>query len=256
MHFRNLYLVIVLALASPQYGSNPFVGRWKIDEANSHIAGNTDSVTAAGPNVWKFQFGNFSWTVKADGTDQPTPFGTTAMKVVNPTTWQFSNKTNGKPAGDETWVLSADGRSMTRTFTAPNDNGEMTNGVEMMKRTSGTSGFQGTWESTAVQMPFTEIDIFANGEDGVTLRIPADGTTYSLKFDGKDYPEQGPRIPAGLTVSARRTGDRTVQAQTTLNGKPFDTEDWEISADGNTFKYTEHDAGSEHPVQIVLHRMQ
>jgi hypothetical protein len=77
---------------------------------------------------------------------------------------------------------------------------------------------------------------------------------YSLKFDGKDYPEQGPRIPAGTTVSAKMTGKLTAQATTKLNGKVFDNEDWEVSPDGMTFTYTEHDAGSDKPALIILHR--
>jgi hypothetical protein len=86
------------------------------------------------------------------------------------------------------------------------------------------------------------------------VHVPADGTMYSLKFDGKDYPEQGPRIPAGTTVSAKMTGKLTAQATTKLNGKVFDNEDWEVSPDGMTFTYTEHDAGSDKPALIILHR--
>jgi len=59
----------------------------------------------------------------------------------------------------------------------------------------------------------------------------------SLKFDGKEYPEHSPRLPAGITVSAEMTGARTLRAHTRLNGKVFDTEDWEVSADGKTFTY-------------------
>ena len=148
------------------------MGRWKIDEAKSHFTGAIDSVTAAGPNTWTFQYGAFSWTIKADGADQPTPFGETAMKVVNPSTWQFINKTNGKLSGDETWTLSADGQSITRTFGGQKENGERFSGYETVKRIAGTSGFAGTWESTDVKMTFTEVDIEPNGADGITLRLP------------------------------------------------------------------------------------
>lgn len=246
----------VLAWSAGVYAANPFVGKWKIDPSKSRMARTSDSVAAAGPNTWTFQYGAFTWTVKADGTDQPTPFGNTvSMKVVNRSTWEFTNKNNGKPIGTETWVLSGDGKSMMRTFRGRKENGEPFTGVATMKRTAGASGFEGVWESTEVKMPFTEIDIEANGDDGITLKIPEDGTTYSLKFDGKDYPEQGPRIPAGMTVSARMAGARTARATTKLNGKVFDTEDWEVSADGSTFTYTEHDPGVAQPVVVVLRRL-
>ena len=57
-----------------------------------------------------------------------------------------------------------------------------------------------------------------------------------------------------MTVSAKMTGARRVKATTKLNGKPFDTEDWELSADGLTFTYAELDAGTEKPTVVVLHR--
>lgn len=50
------------------------------------------------------------------------------------------------------------------------------------------------------------------------------------------------------------TGKLTAQATTKLNGKVFDNEDWEVSPDGMTFTYTEHDAGSDKPALIILHR--
>ncbi len=78
----GLALILFLTLQA----TNPFVGKWKIDQAKSHLTGATDSVKASGPNTWAFQYRSFSWTVKADGTDQPTAFGTTALKVLNPTT--------------------------------------------------------------------------------------------------------------------------------------------------------------------------
>ena len=253
MHVNHLF-GLALILSYTLQATNPFVGKWKIDQAKSHVTGAADSVKSLGPNTWEFQYGNFSWTVKADGTDQPTPFGTTTLKVLNPTTWQFTDKTDGKPTGTETWALSPDDKTMTRTFIGKKEDGEQFSSVVTVKRTAGTAGFEGTWEITAVQMPFTEIDIEPNGDDGITLHVPADGTTYSLNFDGKDYPEQGPRIPAGTTVSAKFTGARTAQATTKLNGKVFDNEDWEVSADGMTFTYTEHDAGSGKAAIIILQR--
>lgn len=249
-------LALALALASAASTANPFIGKWKIDEAKSHLTGDTDSVTRAGPNAWTFHSGAFSWTVKADGTDQTTPFGTTAMKVVNATTWEFTNKSNGKLTSTETWVLSPDGRSMKRNFNEQTGNGGSSSGSEIVKRTSGSSSFEGTWQSTELRMSFTEVDVEPNGDDGLTLHLPEDGTHYSVKFDGKDYPEEGPRLPDGMTVSAKMTGPRTIRAITKLNGKAIDNEDWEISADGQTFTYTQRDADTTtNPAVIVLHRM-
>jgi hypothetical protein len=254
MHLSILGMVMALSCAS--HATSPFVGKWKIDEASSHIAGTSDSVSAAGPNTWKFQYGAFSWTVKADGTDQPGPFGeTVSLKAISSSSWEITNKSNGKTTSTETWILSADGKSMTRQYAVKNESGKSATSVSTMKRTAGTAGFEGTWESTEVKLPFTEVDIEANGDDGVTMRLPEDGTHYSLKFDGKEYPEEGPRLPAGMTVSAKMTGARSVQVHTRVNGKLFDTENWEVSANGLTYTYKEQDEGVDKPMVVILHRM-
>jgi hypothetical protein len=235
--------------------ADPFVGRWKVDTAKSQLTGSISSIASAGPNTWTFHEGVYSWTIKANGTTQSTPFGDTAMKVVDARTWQFAHSNNGKPAGTETWVLSADDKTVTWTSTGQKENGEVFSSTGTMKRIAGNRGFEGTWESAEVQLSFTEVDITPNGDDGITVILPEDGTTYSLKFDGREYPEHGPRLPAGVTVSATRTSSRAVKAITYLNGKAFDEEEWEVSEDGNTYTYTQRDATSLKPARIILHRI-
>jgi ABC-type oligopeptide transport system substrate-binding subunit len=88
------------------------------------------------------------------------------------------------------------------------------------------------------------------------VRVRSRNRRDSLKFDGKEYPEHSPRLPAGITVSAEMTGARTLRAYTRLNGKVFDTEDWEVSADGKTFTYKQLDEGTTEPVVIVQHRIE
>jgi hypothetical protein len=248
-------LAVALLWSSAGSAEDPFVGRWKVDTAKSQLTGSIYSIATAGLNTWTFDDGAYSWTIKADGTPQSTPYGNTALKLLDARTWQFADTNNGKPTGTEIWALSADGKTMTWTLTGQKENGEAFSSVVTMKRIAGKSGFEGTWESSEVQLPFTEVDIAPNGDDGITVTLPEDGTTYSLKFDGKEYPEQGPRLPPGVTVSATRTGARTVKAITRLNGRPFDEEEWEVSEDGNTYTYTQHDVGSAKPRRIILHRM-
>lgn len=258
MPWKCFWIVVTIALASSALeAENPFVGKWKIDPTKSHMTGSRDSVTAEGANQWRFQYGAFSWTVKADGSDQPTPFGSTvSMQVENASTWQFTNKSDNKIISRETWLLSADGKSMSRTFNSEGPNGEPTSGVTSMKRVAGTGGFEGTWETTDVKLPFTEVDIEPNGNNGITVLLPEDGTTYSLQFNGQEYPEHSPRLPAGVTVSAELTGTRTVRVHTRQNGKSFDTEEWEVSPDGRTFTYKQQDEGTPGQAVIILHRLE
>jgi len=244
------------AFAATVPAASPFSGKWKFNAAKSKLTGTTDSVAAAGANTWKFTYGSFSWTVKADGTDQPTPFGTTvALKALSPFKWEITDKAKGKVAATETWELAADGKSMTRTSTGKREDGTSFNDVVMVKRTAGDKGFEGTWESTDVKASPSEIDIADNGDNGLTLTVPAENVKLTVTFDGKDNAAQGPKVPAGMMLSAKSAGPRKVEATTKVNGKVLDSETWEVSADGKTFTYTEKDAGETRATVSVYDKM-
>ena len=253
---RSLFATFLMgcAFAVTLPAASPFAGKWKFNAAKSKLTGATDSVTAAGPNTWKFAYGSMAWTVKADSTDQPTPFGSTvALKVVSPAKWELTNKVKGKVTSTETWELAADGKSMTRTSTGKHEDGTAFKNVATEKRTAGDKGFEGTWESTEIKSSFTELDI--EGDTALTVTVPADKMKFMLTFDGKENPFEGPTAPAGMTISAKMAGPRKFEAVTKAGGKALDTETWEVSADGKTFTYTEKDAGEDKAQVTVLDKM-
>jgi hypothetical protein len=146
MHLhRSLIAATALgcAFAATVPAASPFTGKWKFNAVKSKLTGASDSVAAAGPNTWKFSYGTFSWTVKADGTDQPTPFGSTvALKAVSATKWEIADKAKGKLTGTETWELAADSKSMTRTTAGTREDGTPFKDVTTVKRTVGVKGFE------------------------------------------------------------------------------------------------------------------
>ena len=249
----SLSIAIALSLVSAATAASPFAGKWKFNAAKSKLTGTSDSIAAAGPNTWKFTYGSYSWTIKADGTDQPNAFGgTVALKVASPTKWELTDKTNGKLTGTETWTLSADGKTMTRTTVGKYDDGTPSKNTAVVKRTAGDKGFEGTWESTDVNTSFTNVSIEANGTTGITLTFASDNLKVPLTFDGKESPESGPRVPAGMTTTTKVVSPNKLEVVTKLKGKALDSETWEVSADGKTFTYTELDAGTTKPSVIVL----
>lgn len=256
-NWRSIVAAIALgcAFAATVPAASPFTGKWKFNASKSKLTGTTDSVAAAGPNAWKFTYGSFSWTVKADGTDQPTPFGTTvSLKVVSPARWELVDKAKGKVAATETWELAADGKSMTRTSAGKHEDGTSFNDAVTVRRTAGDKGFEGTWESTEVKTSFSELDL-EGSDTGVIATVPADQTKFMVTFDGKENPIEGPKVPAGMTISGKLSGPRKVDATSKAGGKVLDTETWEVSADGKTFTYTEKDAGESKAQVSVFDKM-
>ena len=143
------------------------------------------------------------------------------------------------------------------------------------KRTAGTSGFAGTWESTSetVNSAFV-IKVQPYEGDGLSIIDSSEGVTKNVKFDGKDYPNVGPNVPAGSTSSARRVNGRTLDQQTLdqhtldqhtldqytleltgkFNGKVTDTQEIKLSSDGKTLTMTVHAAGRTEPIILVFER--
>jgi hypothetical protein len=85
-----------------------------------------------------------------------------------------------------------------------------------------------------------------------------------VKFDGKDYPNVGPNVPAGSTSSARRVNGRTLDQQTLdqhtleltgkFNGKVTNTQEIKLSSDGKTLTMTVHATGRTEPNILVFER--
>jgi hypothetical protein len=255
---RSVIVASALAcsFAATLPAASPFAGKWKFNAAKSKLTGATDSVAAAGPNAWKFSYGTFSWTVKADGADQPTPFGTTvALKALSPTKWELTDKTKGKVTATETWELAGDGKSMTRTSAGTHEDGTAFKDVTTVKRTAGDKGFEGTWESTEVRTSFSEVDVDSASDTGITVTVPAEKMKFTLTFDGNENPVGGPRVAPGMTISGKMSGPRRIDSVTKAGGKALDTETWEFSADGKTFTYTEKDSGEAKAQVSVFDKM-
>ena len=252
MAMRSLRcLLFVFLFATTLWAAtDPFAGTWKLNPAKSKL---TDQmkVEAAGPNKYTFIFsGDNSETIVADGTDQPGIFGTTfAVTVLSPNQWKVVRKTGGRVTISAIWDLSPDGKTLTDNFTGYRADGSTSNLLYKYSRAeAGGSGFAGTWESISEQVNSSyEMQVQTYDDSGLSFINPAQKTTKSIKFDGKDYAAQGPNLPAGYATSGRRVSDRAVELTDKINGKVLDTQEVEVSEDGKTLTITTHIPGHSKP---------
>ena len=89
----------------------------------------------------------------------------------------------------------------------------------MYARTAGTSGFSGTWDSTSEKLDSVEIEVQPYEGDDLSFTNPAQKSTKTMKFDGKDYAVQDPNAPKGSMSSARRVNASTLEFTEKINGK-------------------------------------
>ena len=219
---------------------DPFVGKWKMNIAKSKTSGLQEKIEDLGGNKYKFAFGDDVETVTFDGKDYPTKFGNTwAVTPQGPNKWTEVDKRDGKVVSTSTWILSEDGQNFTSTTKGTRADGSTFESEFKAKRIAGTSGLAGTWESTEMkQSAPNELSIEGFQADGISLVTAADKERTDLKFDGKDYAVNGPRVAPGSTVSGKRIDARTIELTGKLKDKLVYTQKMQVSEDGKTMTAT------------------
>ena len=234
--------------------SDPFVGKWRLDPSRTHAADEM-KVASAGANKYTFDFGaDNTETIVLDGTDQPGEFGTTlAVSAQGPRAWRVVRKNGGKTMIDANWELSADGGMLTDHFGSVQPDGSIKRTDYHYKRTAGHAGFAGTWENTTPAMVY-EMQIESYEGDGLSFVRVGQKAAKNLKFDGKDYPVEGSDLPAGYVTSGHRVDAHTLQLAEKIAGKPFNTQQAEVSADAKTLTMTVKPPSASKPRVYVFER--
>lgn len=250
----QLLLVVCLLTGTSWAANDPFVGKWKLNTSKSKI---TDmmKVEAAGPNRYALAFSPGAVeTVVADGSDQPVLFGTTfSITIEGPRTWKAVRKKQGRTHISAIWKLSEDGQTLTDDFTGYQPDGSASTVHYVYKRTAGTSGFPGTWESVSGQMDSSfELQIQPYEGDGLSFTTP--GEIRSMKFDSKEYPDAGQYAISGSASSIRRVNERSLEITDKIQGNVTGTQQIQLSPDGKTLTVVAHPVGQSKPNILVFDR--
>jgi hypothetical protein len=236
---------------------SPFVGAWKLDPSKTRMPDEM-KVESKGGDKYAFDFGGGAETIVVDGSDQPGGYGGTllAVKAEAPDTWIVERKKDGRLLLRATWKLSKDGGTLTDYFREFGSDGSLFSMDYVYQRTGGGSGFTANWRSIKETMnsPFP-LQVKAFQGDGLSFTTVLEKKTQNVKFDGNDYPGEGPGAGLGASSSARRVDARTLVMTDKANGKAMDTEEIGLSADLQTLTITTHVPGSDRPSVMVFERM-
>jgi hypothetical protein len=249
-------LVACLVTGTLWATEDPFVGKWKLNPSKSTLTDRM-KVTAGGPNKYALDLGGGAVeTVVADGTDQPGIFGTTlSITAEGPDTWKVVRKKGGHTQLTGIWKLSKDGKTLSDSFTANLADGSRLSLDYVYERTSAGSGFAGTWETTSEKVNSAyEFQIQPYGSDGLSFVTPAEHETQNMRFDGKDYQDVGPDVPAGTASFGRRVTERTLAITDRINGKVVTARQIELSPDLKTLTMTVRPVGQSKPNILVFDR--
>jgi hypothetical protein len=221
-------------------------------------------VEAVGPNRYAITFvevglgSGVTDAVVADGTDQPAVFGTTlSVTIEKPDAWKVVRKSNGHTLLTAIWKLSEDGNTLGDAFTGYEADRPTLREDFVFKRTAGTSGFPGTWESTSEKVnsdSVYEFQIAPYEGDGLSFLTPTAREVQNMRFDGKDYPHAGPNVVPDSASSGRRLNEHTLEMTDKIKDKVMDTRKIELSPDLNTLTMTVRPVGQNKPNILVFER--
>lgn len=233
-----------------------FVGHWKLDPSRTRLT-DVMKVEHVSGDTYAFDFGGGSEKVAVDGKDHQAVGGTTlSVGIDAPDSWTVVRKKDGRILITAKWRLSKDSNTLTDDFTvvAPNGSGSTVNYV--YKRTAEGSGFAGTWESSSVTTNDSafSLKIEPYEDDGLAIIDSSQQLTKNVKFDGRDYPNAAPNLPAGVTFSALRVDEHTLEITDKFKDKAVDTENIQLSADGKTLTITVRPLGRREPNVLVFER--
>jgi hypothetical protein len=212
--------MVCLTIGVLRAADDPFVGKWKVNPSKSKIIDEM-KFEGVGENKYAITFvpGSVPNTIVADGTDQPSPDGTTvSVTVGGPNNWTFVRKKEGRKIILAIWTLSADGKTLDDEFTQYQADGSPTTVHLTYQRTAGNSGLPGTWDSESSGGLDFEFEIQPYEGNGLTLIGPLVGGTQNIKFDGKDK---------------RRVNQRSFELSRKSQGQTKETK-FEVSADLKT----------------------
>jgi hypothetical protein len=232
-------LLCATGVTAVSAAQSPFDGTWKFNKEKSRLTGDMFSVERTADGMIRQKYGEAEVKFRTDGKEYPDPLGyTITARESGDRKWSLTTTLKGKVMGTTDFELSPDGGTLTTTATGTKPNGEPFQESGVFTRVGAGDGMFGTWKTESAEVDVPDIIIKAEA-DGTMLTSNADWQyTAKFKLDGKDYPVTSPTTPPGMTISARKTSDRSYETIQKKDGKPYASGKSELSADGKTLTQT------------------
>ena len=233
-------LLVTIGAASVAVAQNPFVGTWKLNPEKSHLTGSTMKFSSTGNGMIRETVAEGSYTFKPDGKSYPALMGETeSWQALSGHSWKVAIHGNGGYTYTETLNISDDGQKLTSSTEGTNPDGSGFHDTTVFTRMGAGKGLMGTWKSTAVKRSSERTEEFAaNGDNGLTWKLPEIKAVLNAKFDGKDYAPDGPTVPKGLTLSMTKSGPNSFRFIEKMSGKTIYDGKYTVSDGGKVLTET------------------
>ncbi|HZC24783.1 MAG TPA: hypothetical protein VE866_15690 [Candidatus Binatia bacterium] len=236
---KKLILVMTLLASGLLYAQTPFDGTWMTKLDTAKLPTKPDKYSLSN-NMYECLTCVPKVSVKADGSDQKVTghpyFDTIAVKVVNASSVEITQKKDGKVMYTDTETISPDGNALEDKFTDTSGTQPVT-GEATSKRVAaappGAHALSGSWRTEKINsVSDNGLTVTYQGTENGLKMSDQNGNSYDAKFDGKDYPINGD--PGHTMVSLKRVGKSTIEETDKRDGKVVGIGRMTVSADGKS----------------------
>ena len=231
---RILLPLAAIGICSATLASEPFDGTWNLNVDKSRVMPTTMEWEDIGNGEVRFSNANQSYTYKIDGHQFKTPTGDQqSMEKVSNSLYRMTTD-RGVVVLSETLQISPDGNTLYLDGKTTRRNGQSNESHNVFIRKSGSNGLMGIWEyvNTSKMHPQT-LSIHPTGDNSFALEF-SDSSTVDAQWDGKDYPFQGPTVPASSTMAFSAIGRNRFKAVHKVKAQTIEILDFKLSSDGKT----------------------
>ena len=260
-HRRRLAAVgLLLSLTSAlARAAGPWDGLWDLDAGRSRHAAQSFVLVRLANGMWKYGEGASASIFALDGRPYPEPnapdFAMSAT-LSGTDTLVLVESAYGREMERDRFTLSADGRTLSVTATRIHPDGREATSTTKAVRTTGDSGFAGTWKeargndastpsssssapgepSSSPGPPSRPYWVISTSPDGVmSWFIPATGELLRGRTDGRSRPITGPQQPAGRTFVWKQVSAYQIEFYASDDGHLIARATETLSPDGKTF---------------------
>ena len=239
-------LILAAGAGSALAAGSPFAGTWKLNIAKSKFTGDTFSYSKTATGFHFSNGGPVAYNFAVDGKDYPTIADrSTAWTGAGKDAWDVVTKAHGAVMTKTHRTLSADGKTMTASYTEYRADGTITHESDVYTRVSGGPGLAGTWKDVKVQAASDTMKVATPSPGRFEIDFPSDKETLSGKTDGSATPATGPNMPPGAVGHYTAAAPNRWEFDGVLKGKTFFKGVMTVSADGKTLTRTTWVPGKE-----------
>ncbi|HEV2286286.1 MAG TPA: hypothetical protein VGR80_09600 [Steroidobacteraceae bacterium] len=235
-----LCALLALPAGAASAADSPWNGTWKLDSAKSQLTGQTFSYTQRPNGMLHYEDGSTtSYDFGLDGKEYKTWTNrTSTWTAAGNNAWDRVVRIDGKVTAKGHIVLSADGKTLTETYTGTRPDGQEFHEEDVYSRMSGTDGLAGTWRAAKVTGPTGPQTFIISSPAAGVLRyeIPDMKVSVEAHLDGTEYAVSGPEVPPGMTISFKRISAKSIRYTMKVNGKTDNMGVQTIARDGGSFR--------------------